>query len=113
MPTLQLSDKELAVVRAALDQFIHINLGQAPQAFSRITFAGVRYDGRTLTAEESLRAQALLEEAATVLTGIRNGGPNVFNKRVSNDARLALRVTARIDGDKLREGMVDEDGNPT
>lgn len=111
MTTLELNDKELATVKEALDNHLRIHMGQAPQVMEKVTFAGVRTDGRTLTVEESLEAQHLLDRVAEILTGHKNGGPNIFSARVSNSARLAYRIIARISGDTLREGMVDEEGN--
>lgn len=108
---LQASTQELAVVKAALNLFIHANLGRADTVMERIVYSGVRHDGRQLSVAESHEARALLTAASEILTGSRNGGPGIFADRVSNSARLAYRVTARIDGDALREGMVDADGN--
>lgn len=111
MNHLTLSDKELAVVKKALDVFIRTRLGRPEQAMEGITYSGVRQDGRQLTVEETHQADALLLTAAEILTGVRHGGPGLFSDRVSPDARLAYRVISRIDGDSLREGMVDDNGD--
>jgi len=113
MTTITLNDAEAAMVRKALDTYIRVHMGRAEQAMDKVTYSGVRVDGRQLTIEETHEAQALLRQASEILTGVPNGGPSIFNTKISNEARLAYRVTARMDGDTLREGMVSEDGTPT
>ena len=110
MPTLNLSDAELRVVRAALNTYIRVELGRPDQAFEEIVSSGgVRSDGKEI--DIGLVRAALLD-VAEALTSQRYGGPGIFTPRVSNRARLAYKVVARLDGDTLREGMVDNDGNP-
>ena len=113
MITLTLNDAEAKMVRKAMDTYIRVHMGRAEQAMSPVTYSGVRGDGRQLSIEETLTAQTYLQHASEILTGVPNGGPNIFNSKISNEARLAYRVISRMDGDKLRESMVSEDGTPT
>lgn len=110
MPTLELTETELAVVKAALDTFIRTRLGRADTAMEKIIYSGVRHDGRQLTVEETLAARQLLTEASEILTGITHGGPGIFSEKISNDARVAYRVIARLENDKMRESMVGPEG---
>ena len=101
------------MVKAALTNYIHVHMGRADVAMEPAVMNGVRSDGRGLRAGETYAVQEYLKHASEVLTGTSNGGPSIFNPIVSNVARLAYKVAARMDGDALREGMVDAEGNPT
>lgn len=113
MPTLEVSDKELAVVKAALDTYMRAQMGRADQAMEEVPLSGVRSDGRDLTPDETGQIRAMLVVVSSLLTGIRHGGPGIFSPQVSPNARLAYRLLARLDGDSLREGMVDAEGQPS
>lgn len=110
---MEFNEKEVNVIKKALDVFIRTRLGRAEQAMDRVTYSGVRSDGRQLTVEETHEAEEFLLKASEILTGIRHGGPGIFSDRVSDEARLALRILGKIEGDKMRVSMVDEDGKRT
>lgn len=110
---IELSNKELEVVLAALDTYTRVHLGQASQVMEPVVYSGIRSDGRQFTVKETLETRKRLEDIDAILTGIPNGGPSLFNKLVSNRARIAYRLGARLNGDTLRMSLVDENGNPT
>lgn len=109
----EFSEKELEVVLAALASYTRVYLGQAATVMEPVVYSGIRSDGRQFTVEETLETRKRLEDISATLTGIPNGGPGLFNPLVSNQARLAFRIRARLLGDKTGVAMVDEEGNPT
>ncbi len=108
---LELTDAELAVVKAALTSFVHANLGRADTVMENIVHAGVHISGQPLSDSESDKAKAHLLAASEIMTGVKHGGPGIFSEIVSNKARLAYKVAAMVEGDTLRMGMVDAEGN--
>ena len=124
MTALELTDKEVALVKLGLDILIRIHLGQVgyvldPLRKHLICHPEMTRDGTPSvvpgefewpTTERGVREIA--DAASFALTGIRNGGPSLGNPAVSNEARRAYRLLGRIRGDKMSAGMFDEEGNP-
>ena len=107
---MEFSEKEVKVIKKALDTLVRVHLGQASTVMDPVSFVGIRSDGRTLTSEECSELREHLERASEILTGIRHGGPGIYSPIVSDEARIAFRTIGKIEGDKLRLTMVDEDG---
>lgn len=111
MPTIEVSDAELVAVLHALRTYIHVRIGNVDHALDIINNSNL---GRApLTVDQVIALRRQCDDLHEGLTGSRYGGPSIFNKKVSNHARLAYRVLSRINGDTLGESMVDAEGNPT
>ena len=109
----KLNNLEKTALRRALDTFIQAHLGQ-PQKVMECCL--MLWDSHAAEAEPGIAnsVKKMLDVAAALTTGIRNGGPGIFNTaRVHNDGRLAYRILAMLEGDELREGMVQPNGEPS
>jgi len=114
---LRLSEKERRVLLEALDCLTRIHLGQFRTAFDPAALhiaATSNHFGGQGTLHDVIE---LLEQAQETFTGSRHGGPSIGNPAVSNDARIARRLAARLETpdpkSKLILSLYDEDGNPT
>ena len=105
----QLNDLHLRVLRAALHAYVQVHLGQPQKVMEhcRMLWSG---DAAECEPGVGSAVMKILDVVATITTGVRNGGPGIFNtERVRNDARIAYRILAILEKDT---GMVLDDGSP-
>lgn len=108
----ELTGGYLRTLRRALNTYMQAHLGQ-PQ---KVMECCRMLHDKAAEHEPGIGSAVtkMLDVAATLTTGIRNGGPDIFNaERVHNDARLAYRILAFLDNDVTGMRMVDDEGNPT
>lgn len=82
-----LSANECRVLYEALYTFIHVHLGRADCVMDPVRLNGLR--DTSLTVEQVHEVTEHLLAASEILTGVRNGGPGLYNPKVSEDARTA------------------------
>ena len=106
MPTLDLTDLEARVLVDALNAYTHMHLGSFATAADKVLMRSENLDRLHDTRE-------LLETAQERFTGTRHGGPSIGNPRVSNDARVARLLEARLTGDTAAVRLYEPNGSVT
>jgi hypothetical protein len=108
-----LTDQEDRVLWEALDTYMRVHLGQGESVMEPLIMRlFVAQDKAVFPADLHIVRDGMLK-VSRLLTGSSSGGPGIFNRGVSNDARIAHRLRCKLRGDTLGLRLTDENGNPT
>jgi hypothetical protein len=107
---LVLSELELTVLKRALDVYMRVHLGQADAVFQPLVEHLILEHENCDSLEE---IRELFKPLQTAITGSPNGGPGLYSPKVSNRARVARRIQARLEGDETALRLSSPEGEVT
>jgi len=108
--TVRVGEDELRVLKAALWCYIRVHLGQPEAAFEPLMEHLIGDDENPSFPFDMAVMRRRLENLGNDMTGVPNGGPGLYSENVSNKARLARKVLARLDGEFVVDGLIGADG---